>query len=204
MTQTATKERSTQVRTKAVRPEKVEAVNEIKKMFEKARIAIFTEYQGAEGLPVKEFQKLRKKLREGKAELKVVKNSLARKALKDMNIENLSEYFTRASAVAFGYDDPSVAAKALFDFAKAQIKGKGDQGLPLIKGAWLDKAVIGADKVRFLATLPPKPILLAQLLGTMNAPITGLVTVLSGTLRAVVTAIDAIRKQKELTEGGKS
>src|SRR5438046_1797342 len=96
----ATQEQSSQVRSKAVRPEKIEAVNEIKKKFEKARIAIFTEYQGTEqGLPVKEVQKLRRKLREGKGEFKVIKNTLARKALEDLKIENVSEHLTRASAI---------------------------------------------------------------------------------------------------------
>lgn len=186
-----------QTKVKEVRPEKLEAVKEIKEKFQKARIAIFTDYQGEEGLPVKEVQKLRRKIRESKGELKVVKNTLARKALEELSIPNLSPYFEKASAIAFGYDDPSLTAKALFEFAKEHKTPKSGQGLPLIKAAWLDNAVLDASRVRFLATLPPKPVVLSQLLGTMKAPVTGLATVLSGTLRGLVTALDAIRKQKE-------
>ncbi len=182
---------------KEVRPEKLEAVKEIKERFQRAKIAIFTDYQGQKGLPVTEVQKLRRKLLESKGELKVMKNSLAEKALESLKIEKLSTYFKHASAVAFGYDDPALTAKALFEFTKDTKKDKNDPGLPIIKGAWYGEAIIGPDQVRFLASLPPKPILLSQLLGTMNAPITGLVTVLSGTLRGLVTVLAQIRKQKE-------
>lgn len=194
MTEAGTREARSQ---KEIRPEKVQAVQEIKEKFEKAKIVIFTSYQAEEGLPVREVQKLRKKLRESKGEFKVVKNTLARKALKELKLENLSDYFKGSTAVAFGYDDAIMAAKALFDFSQEQKKGKEETGLPAIRGAWYDAAILDLKQVRFLATLPPKPVLLAQLFGTMKAPITGLATVLSGTLRGLVTVLDGIRKQKE-------
>jgi large subunit ribosomal protein L10 len=186
--------------TKAIRPEKLEAVKEIKERFQKAKIVVFTEYQGhgEPGLPVKETQKLRRKIREGKGEIKVVKNTLAQKALKELKLDNLSSYFTNATALAFGFDDPVSTAKALFDFAKEHKSSPNSPGLPVIKGAWLEGGkVLDANQVRFLATLPPKPVLLAQVLGTLNAPATGLVTVLSGVLRGLVTVLDGIKKQKE-------
>lgn len=183
---------------KEIRPEKLEAVKEIKQKFQKAKIAIFTEYQGGKGLPVKETQKLRRKIREGKGEFKVMKNTLAQKALKELKLEDLSSYFTKATAVAFGYEDPAATAKAVFEFAKEHKNAPSDPGLPAIKGAWMEPhAILSASQVQFLATLPPKPVLQAQLLGTMNAPITGLVTVLSGVTRGLVTVLDGIRKQKE-------
>lgn len=182
---------------KKVRPEKLEAVKEIKEKFQRAKIAIFTEYQGEEGLLVKEVQQLRRKLLQSKGEFKVVKNTLAKKALAELKIENLDKFFERASAIAFGYEDPVLAAKALFEFAKETKKEKNKQELPLIRAAWYEHGILDANQVRFLATLPPKNVLLSQLLGTMKAPVTGLVTVLSGTLRGLVTVLDGIRKKKE-------
>ena len=61
----------------------------------------------------------------------------------------------------------------------------------------LDGKVIGADEIKALAALPPKEVLVAKLLGSMNAPISGFVNVLQGTIRNVVYALDAVRKQKE-------
>jgi len=182
---------------KEYRPEKVEAVKEIKEKFQKAKIAIFTDYQGKSGLPVKELQKLRRKLLENKGEFKVVKNTLTQKALAELKLDNISKYFERTSAIAFGYEDPASVAKALYDFSKESAKEKGDEELPAIKGAWFEEKILELKQVQFLASLPPRNVLLAQVLGTLQAPITGLVTVLSGTVRSVVTVLDAIRRQKE-------
>jgi large subunit ribosomal protein L10 len=188
---------TTQIRTKAVRPEKLQAVKEIKEKFQKAKIAIVTDYQGEKGLPVKELQKLRKKLREGKSELKVIKNTLAQKALKELEKESLSKFFEKATAVAFGYDDPVLTAKTLFDFAKDHKSDEKSQGLPVVKAGFMDNVFLDSTQIRTLASLPSKPVLLAQVLGTMNAPITGFVQVLSGTLRKLLYALEAVKKQKE-------
>lgn len=183
---------------KEVRPHKVEAVKEIKEKFERAKIAIFTEYQveKEEGLLVKEVQQLRRKMLASKGEFKVVKNTLARKALAELKIKDLDKYFERASAVAFGYDDAAAAAKALFEFAKDSKKER-KQALPVVKAAWYEKGILDLNQVKFLASLPPKNVLLSQLLGTMNAPVRGLATVLAGTLRSVVTVLDALKRKKE-------
>jgi large subunit ribosomal protein L10 len=195
MVQTTTQSR--QRRVKEIRPEKLEAVKEIKEKFNKAKIAIVTDYQGEKGLPVKELQKLRKKLREGNSELKVVRNTLAQKALKELKKESLSNFLEKASALAFGYDDPVSTAKVLFDFAKEHKPDDKSPGLPLIKAGLMENVLLDPNQIKTLASLPPKPVLLAQVMGTMNAPITGLVQVLSGTLRKLLYGLEAIRKQKE-------
>ena len=66
-----------------------------------------------------------------------------------------------------------------------------------VKVGVLDGKVIGADEIKALASLPPKEVLIAKMLGSMNAPISGFVNVLQGTIRNVVYALEAVRKQKE-------
>jgi len=87
-------------------------------------------------------------------------------------------------------EDPVAVAKIVCDFAKENKELK-------VKVGVLDGKVIGADEIKALAALPPKEVLVAKLLGSMNAPISGFVNVLQGTIRNVVYALDAVRKQKE-------
>lgn len=188
-----------ETKTKAIRPEKIDAVREIKEKFQKAKIAIFTDYQRGQGLPVKEVQQLRRNVRATKGEFKVVKNTLAHKALIELKLDALSQHLQHATAIAFGYDDPASTAKALFDFAKEHKASPSDPGLPVIKIGWMDETVLESKQVHFLATLPPKPVLLSQLAGNMKAPLAGMVNTLSGVLRGFVTVLEQVRKQKEST-----
>lgn len=192
----------TAAKTKEIRLDKREAVQEIGGKFEKAKIAIFTDYQGSHGLSVKELQSLRRKLRENRGEFKVVKNTLVRKALQELKIEGLTPYLEKASAIAFGYEDPVVVAKTLLDFAKDHKTSPSDPGLPLVKAGWLDRVVVEAKQIHHLATLPSRNVLLSQLLGTMKSPMTGMVTVFTGTLRSLINVLDAIRRGKEANQHG--
>ena len=83
----------------------------------------------------------------------------------------------------------------IFDKFKTLIK-KENKELKVKVGV-LDGKVIGADEIKALASLPPKEVLIAKMLGSMNAPISGFVNVLQGTIRNVVYALEAVRKQKE-------
>lgn len=94
------------------------------------------------------------------------------------------------TAIAVAPEDPVAVAKIICDFAKENKELK-------VKVGVLDGKVIGADEIKALAALPPKEVLVAKLLGSMNAPISGFVNVLQGTIRNVVYALDAVRKQKE-------
>lgn len=169
------------------RPEKEAAVAELKEKFGRAQAVVLTDYRG---LTVAQITELRKKLREAGLEYRVVKNTLTRLAASELVGEDLDPYLEGPTALAFAYEDPVAPAKILTEFARSF---KALQ----IKGAVLEDKVIDATGVKELAELPPYEVLVAQLLGTLQGPIRGLVTVLSGPQRKLVYALDAIRKEKE-------
>lgn len=170
--------------TKAFKNEKIEA---FKESFAKAKVAIVTEYRG---LSVAEITKLRRELQKENGDYTVTKNTLAKVALKGTEFEGIAELLEGPTAVAFGFEDQVSPAKVLVEFIKKAKKG-------VIKGALLDGKLLTADEVSDLAKLPSKEELIAKILGSLNSPATGLVMTTSGVARALVTAMDAIRKQKE-------
>lgn len=169
------------------RPEKVAIVEELKDKLSRSRGAILADYRG---LNVKQVTELRSKLRAAGVEYKVVKNTLATIAAKELGLDDLVEYLNGPTAVAFGYDDPVAPAKILADFAKE------NKALEL-KGGVLTGNVIDVDDVKALAELPSREELLAQVVRGMQAPIAGMVNVLQGTIRNFVYALEAVRRKKE-------
>lgn len=169
-------------------------IDEFKKKMEQAKIAIVTDYRGeTKGMTVKMMSDLRRKLRETKSEYRVFKNTISRKASNDVEAGTLSDYFKQPTAVVFGYEDPAATSKALVDFINEQKENQ----LPKIRAAFMDGKLFFEDSVTVLATLPPKPVLLSNLLRVLNAPAQNLVNVLTGVPRALVTVLSEIKKQKE-------
>lgn len=169
----------------------VASVAEIRDRLSRAKSMIVAEYRG---LDVKEITELRQQTRNAGVEFKVFKNTLTARAAKELNIEGLDRYLEGPNAFAFGYDDPVAGAKVLAEFAKAHEE-------LIIKGGVLDGKVIDADAVKNLADLPSREVLVAMVLRGMQAPISGLVNVLQGTIRNLVYALEAVRKQKEEAAG---
>ena len=172
---------------KVPRPEKVAVVEEIKDRLSKAQGIILADYRG---LTVAQATELRRKLREAGVEFKVLKNTLTAIAAKEVGYEGLISLLVGPTAIAFGYDDPVAPAKVLSEFAKP------NPALEL-KGGLLEGKVLDVAGVKALADLPSREELLSQVLRGMQAPISGLVNVLQGTIRNLVYALDAVRKQKE-------
>ena len=144
-----------------VRQLKENKVSEIKEKLEKAQSVIMVNYQG---LTVSEDTELRKNLREAGVEYKVYKNTLVTRAANDLGLEKLVEFLEGPVAVALGYDDPTAPARILNDFAKAHKALELKAGL--VQGEIYDEA-----KIKELASVPSKEVLIAKLLGSFQAPI---------------------------------
>jgi len=169
--------------TKAFKSEKVELY---KKQFEKARVAVVTDYRG---YSVEEITRLRRKLQAAQADLTVTKNTLAKLASKGTDFEVIEELLKGPTAVAFGFSDEVGAAKVLEDFIRDSKKGE-------IMGAVLDGRVLSASDAKKLASMPSKEELYAKMLGCINSPVTGIAGGINGVLSALTRAVAAVRDQK--------
>ena len=171
-------------------PEKMEAVAEMKELFEQSGSFFITDYKG---LNVADMTVLRKNLRENSIRYLIAKNTLLKLAAKDAGQEGLDEHFIGPTAVAFASDDPSVAAKILHDSYK-------DKELPRIKAFVVDNQMHPAEEIRRLAELPPRPILLSQLVAAVEAPLTQLIGALDAVFRDLVGSVDALAEKKKSEE----
>lgn len=169
------------------RPDKEATVKEIQKKLKEAKSLVITDYIG---LDVAEMTELRARLREAGVDYKVVKNTLAKIAADNSDLSEINEFFSGPTAVAFGIDDVVAPAKILDEFA-------GDHEVLEIKGGYLNGEVISKEKVKSLAKIPSRDELLAKAFAGMKAPITGLVNVLSGNMRNIVSVLSQIKEQKE-------
>ena len=170
-----------------IRPEKAAKVAELKELLTNSKCAILVDFCG---LTVAQDTVLRRKMREAGVNYSVVKNTLLRNAAEEAGIEGLEPVLEHNTAIAVAPEDPVAVAKTICEFAKENKALK-------VKIGVLDGKVISAEEIKALAALPPKEVLIAKMLGSMNAPISGFVNVLQGTIRNVVYALEAVRKQKE-------
>lgn len=166
---------------------KKEIAAELHEHFSKSAVVIVTDYKG---LDVAAVTDLRRKLREADVQYKVVKNTLLARASEGTDAEAIKDKFKGPNAVAFSYTDPVAPAKILCDFAKDNDK------LDICVGV-LNGKVLDADAIKALSKLPSREQLLGQLLATMNAVPTSLVTALSDAPRRMVNVLNAIKDQKE-------
>ena len=161
-------------------------VADIKDKLSRAKGAVLVDYRG---LTVQEATELRKQFREADIEYKVLKNTLIQLAAKELHLSEMDQFLTGPTAIAFGYNDPMVPAKILTEFIKKTKKME-------VKGGLVEGKVIDTSGVEYLSSLPSREELIAKMLGSMNAPISGFVGVLSGTLRSLLYTLNAIKEQK--------
>lgn len=144
------------------------------------------------GITVEEITALRVKFREAGVDYVVFKNSLMKRALNNQGITELDELLVGPSAFAFGMKDEVAPAKIISDFIE---QTKSDK--MTIKAGIVEGKVVDTNAVIALSKLPPREVLIAKMMGSLNAPVTNFVGVLNAILRSLVYAVDAIRKQKE-------
>lgn len=165
---------------------KQKTVNEIKEKFQRAKSIVLVDYRG---LNVEEVTGLRKRFREAGVDYKVYKNTLVVRAVTELQDESLIPHLIGPNAIAFGYDDPVAPAKIISEFAKTHNQLE-------IKAGVVDGVFVDVEGVKALASLPPKEVLLARILGGLNSPVTGLVNVLQGNIRKLAYALNAVKEQK--------
>ena len=165
---------------------KKEVVAEISARLAKAQAVVLAEYRG---LPVEDITVLRSQARASGVYLRVLKNTLARRAVQGTPFEKLADKMV--GPLAYGIsDDPVAAAKVLHEYSKTNEK-------LVIKGGAMPGHVMNAKEVGQLATMPSREELLAKLLGTMQAPVATFVRTLNEVPTKLVRALAALRDQKE-------
>jgi len=170
------------------REKKAQTIDRLRDGFSKCSVGILTDYRG---LSTPEMTILRGKLRELGIEYKVVKNTLARFAAERAGRGDLVSFFEGPVAIAFGYGNITEPARALADYistSKASLS---------IKGGFLSDRLLTSEEVKTLSTLPSREVLLANLLGGMQSPITALVSCLATPISGVIGALQARIQQLE-------
>ena len=162
-----------------------ETVKSLAEKFKNMKGMILTEYHG---LTVEEISELRSKLRSFNSEYAVVKNTLSEIALKEAGIE-AGNNFSGPTALVIENGDILSPAKAVMDFAKMHEKLK-------IRAGYLEGKFVDAAVVEQLPNLPSREVLIAKMLGSINAPISGFVNILVANIRGLVTVLDAISKKQ--------
>lgn len=170
------------------RPEKVDAIEEFKERLQSHALAIATRFTG---MTADQATALRKKLRDSGIKFKVYKNTLAARALSELGYGDAVKFMEGPTAWAFS-QDPVAPTKILRDFNKE---------VPAVdmNGGIIEGKVIGKSDLMALADMPPREVLIAQVVGVIAMPLRNFVGVLSAPLRDTVNVIDQVRKKKEET-----
>lgn len=171
----------------AVREEKVRAVEELSQKLSRAVSVVLTDFKG---LDVERMTRLRRILRDGKVEYRVVRNTFARKAAAAAGISGLEKYLEGPTAIALSYDDPVIAAKKLVEFAEENKE-------LAIKAAIVEGRVISGKEVEGLAKLPPKPVLLSMVAGSLQAPVARLAYALRAPLGGFAYALSRLVEARQ-------
>ena len=165
-------------------------VKELNEIANKAISAVAADYHGTS---VSELTKLREEARNSSVHLKVIRNTLAKKALTDTKFSCLDELLVGPTILAFSLDDPASAAKLANNFHKINKNFK-------VKGLTMGDSLLELSKLKDIANLPTKEEAIAQLAGLFNAPLVKLVSLINEIPTKFTRTLEAIKQQKEQAE----
>lgn len=166
--------------------EKRKQVENLSQELMTANVGVLVNFKG---ITVENDTKLRKELREGGCNYRVVKNTLLKRAFAEAGIEGLDDCLSGTTAIAYAADDYATGPKVLSKYAEDLKEFE-------IKGGFIDGDMVDAGQINALAKLPSKETLVAQTLYGLNAPIQGFATVLNGTIRALALVLNAIAEKE--------
>lgn len=169
---------------------KIDAVAELSEKMSRTQFTVVADYRG---LTVAEITALRTQLREAGAEFVVAKNTLTLLAAKENGLEGLEPMLEGPTALAFAYDDVAKAAKVLNEFARTSKKLQ-------VRGGMLGKNVLAANALEQVASMPSREQVLAQIVGGVSAPVSGVVGVLNAAVTNVLYALQARIDQQQGAE----
>jgi large subunit ribosomal protein L10 len=164
------------------RPEKVQAVSDIKDRIADARAVFIAEYSG---LSVTEQQEMRRALKAASAEFKVFKMTLTRLAASELGHEGLLDLLIGPTGLAFAEGDAATAAKALRDFSK-------DHEALVIKGGLLAGEMLAPERISELADLEPRDVILAKIAGAFQAPMAKMASLLAAMPRGFASMVSQL------------
>ena len=165
-------------------------VKELNEIANKAISAVAADYHGTS---VSELTKLREEARNSSVHLKVIRNTLAKKALTDTKFSCLDELLVGPTILAFSLDDPASAAKLANNFHKINRNFK-------VKGLTMGDSLLELSKLKDIANLPTKEEAIAQLAGLFNAPLVKLVSLINEIPTKFTRTLEAIKQRKEQAE----
>ncbi|RCK77515.1 MAG: LSU ribosomal protein L10p (P0) [Ignavibacteriae bacterium] len=169
------------------RNEKSKIIEELKEKVSKASGMYLADFTG---ITVQQVNELRKELYKAGIEYRVVKNTLLKKALESLSgYEKMYDKLVGPTAIAFGYDDPIIAAKMLKKFSEKNNVLK-------VKACVIENQVYDGSELSNIANMPSRPEMISSIIGSIQAPISGLVGAINAVMRDLVNVLDAIEKKK--------
>ncbi len=167
--------------------QKEKIIEELHEKFSRVKGAVLSDFKG---MDMPKINSLRKELREKSIEFRVVKNTLAKRAMEGTSFKVLDEYFKGPTSIALSYDDAIAPAKVLTEFARKEKTLK-------LKAGFAEGMKVEKEGLSDLASLPPREVLLAQILAVGKAPTQNFVGTLNAVLVDFVGVLNAVKDKKE-------